>query len=563
MKISTLLKTAASITLILMIVNGWTIVTLSNHMENQANALKMDKEWTALAAQLQSASDYLTQEVRSYAQFGEKEYYNNYWKEVKETKTREKTVERLQELHVPAELLALVKQAQQDSSQLVHVEEEAMKAVDAGNFEQARGLLFGPTYKAEKEKIGRSLHQFNTRIASWTKAEVAKAESSAQMSLILMIVTTSLVMVSIVATFILLFIKIRPLSKLALLAERIASGNLQIEKVHVKAKDEVAQLTTSFHQMATNLRSILLTVNQASEALASSSEQLTASAEQTGTATQQVSSSIEQVADGAEAQRRQVQDITQAIAEVSQGIQQIAHSSFAVAQSSEQSVQKSQMGEASMHQTVQQMRTIESMVEKTAESIQLLTERSKEIGQIITVITNISDQTNLLALNAAIEAARAGENGRGFAVVADEVRKLAEESTHSARQIADIIHTIQQETLVTVEQMKDVTKHVGSGVEIIENTGMSFKEILDSSRSVSSQIQEVSAVSEQIAAKAEQVSSWFADINEITQNATSQTQIVASLAEEQYASMEEIVASTEEVSKLAFTLHEEVGKFRF
>ncbi|PHF13145.1 chemotaxis protein, partial [Bacillus toyonensis] len=70
--------------------------------------------------------------------------------------------------------------------------------------------------------------------------------------------------------------------------------------------------------------------------------------------------------------------------------------------------------------------------------IQLLNNKSKQIGDILEVIQNIADQTNLLALNAAIEAARAGEHGRGFAIVADEVRKLAEQSSVSSSEISKL-----------------------------------------------------------------------------------------------------------------------------
>lgn len=75
---------------------------------------------------------------------------------------------------------------------------------------------------------------------------------------------------------------------------------------------------------------------------------------------------------------------------------------------------------------------------KTSASMNQLSERSKQIEEIVKVISDISSQTNLLALNASIEAARAGEHGKGFSVVADEVRKLAESTKESTADIADL-----------------------------------------------------------------------------------------------------------------------------
>lgn len=71
-----------------------------------------------------------------------------------------------------------------------------------------------------------------------------------------------------------------------------------------------------------------------------------------------------------------------------------------------------------------------------------LSNTSKEIGRIVTIITSIAEQTNLLALNAAIEAARAGENGRGFAVVAGEVRKLSENTKESISEVVKLVSGI-------------------------------------------------------------------------------------------------------------------------
>lgn len=562
MKISTLLKTTAIIMSILLILSGWSLFSLIGDMKKQTDALKMDKELEVLATQLQGASDYLTNEVRAYTQFGEQKYYDNYWKEVNETKTRNMVVERLQELKVPNELLDLIELAQANSNNLIKLEEQAMEAVANNDLAHARELVYGTDYQSGKEIIAQPLNEFRTQLQEWTASKIIETENTVSNKTMILITSILLVGLAIMLTFILLSIKLKPLGALTESAKQLALGNLKFNSLPVRSKDEVATLTKSFNSMSSQLREVLLTVNKASENLAASSEELSASTEQTNFVTQQVNKAIEEVANGTSKQSQHIEESTIAIKEVLQGIQVIADSTSAVAASSEDTTLKSHLGEENINKAISQMKTIEGTVKETAESVLMLSVRSKEIEEIITTITNISGQTNLLALNAAIEAARAGENGKGFAVVADEVKKLAEESSRSAQQITDIIQSIQKDTLTAVNQMNEVTKNVLTGVTIIQHTGNSFAEILESAGDVSGKIQEISAVSAQIATSTEQVVNSFNTVNLIAKNTTTQTSNVSASAEEQLATMDEIASSTEALTQLALELNDQLTKFQ-
>ncbi|WP_202805370.1 methyl-accepting chemotaxis protein [Aliarcobacter faecis] len=89
--------------------------------------------------------------------------------------------------------------------------------------------------------------------------------------------------------------------------------------------------------------------------------------------------------------------------------------------------------------------------------VESLVSKSKDIAQVINIIQEIAFQTNILSLNAAVEAATAGEAGKGFAVVAQEVRNLASRSADAAKQIKDVVTTIQKETEKIKESSDSVT----------------------------------------------------------------------------------------------------------
>jgi methyl-accepting chemotaxis protein len=84
-------------------------------------------------------------------------------------------------------------------------------------------------------------------------------------------------------------------------------------------------------------------------------------------------------------------------------------------------------------------------VEASTGAMAKLGESSREVGDVIRLITSIAEQTNLLALNATIEAARAGAAGRGFAVVADEVKQLAQETARATEDISRRVEAIQDD----------------------------------------------------------------------------------------------------------------------
>ncbi|MGJ8668576.1 MAG: methyl-accepting chemotaxis protein, partial [Oceanococcus sp.] len=132
-----------------------------------------------------------------------------------------------------------------------------------------------------------------------------------------------------------------------------------------------------------------------------------------------------------------------------------------------------------------------------------ITESSKKIEDIISVIEGIAFQTNILALNAAVEAARAGEQGRGFAVVASEVRSLAQRSSGAAKEIKQLISD-------SVERIED-------GSKLVEQAGSTMEEIVNSVKRVTDIMAEISAASQEQSSGIEQVNQTIAQMDDATQ----------------------------------------------
>ncbi len=122
-------------------------------------------------------------------------------------------------------------------------------------------------------------------------------------------------------------------------------------------------------------------------------------------------------------------------------------------------------------------------VQNVVRTMEMISESSHKIFDIIGVMDTVAFQTNLLALNAAVEAARAGTAGRGFAVVAAEVRQLAQNSAAAAKEIKQLINR-------SVDQINE-----GSG--LAHSAGTTMNDIVSSSHRVTEIMAELVKVSAQ------------------------------------------------------------------
>ena len=341
----------------------------------------------------------------------------------------------------------------------------------------------------------------------------------------------------------------------------IADGKLSVPLLDSSSRDEMGHLAASLNATTISLRSLIEQCSQAVDLVSASSQELTASSSLSSEASLQITSAITKTAENVEKQLYEVNDASTMVEQISTGIQLVADNAVNVAGMAEQTAQAGDKGQQSINRAITQMENIGGSAGQVDAAVNKLADSSKQIGEIVNVISGIAAQINLLALNAAIEAARAGEQGRGFAVVAEEVRKLAEQSQIAAKEITDLIHANFDNIENAVVSMKTSIQDVTTGISVVNEAGEAFSQIASLVYQVSSQVSDISASVQEMASSSQQVASTIHDIGQTSKNTSSQIQYVASAAEEQSASMEEIATASQSLANLAKELQNTVRKF--
>ncbi len=323
----------------------------------------------------------------------------------------------------------------------------------------------------------------------------------------------------------------KPMKEMSEIASCLAEGNITREVTH-QSKDEIGQLADSFRNMTVYIRTIanaceLLGRGDVTVSIAPRSES-DLIAKNFTRAVSSVRKTLQEMAGSASSLASASEELSATSSEMNTNAEETANQATAVAVSAEQisaNVQTVVQGAEQMTVSIREISTNAREAAKVAgngvkvaeaanQKVSRLGESSREIGQVIKVITTIAAQTHLLALNATIEAARAGEAGKGFAVVANEVKELAKETAKATEDISRRIAAIQKDTV--------------GAIQVISEIGQIIEQISDIQSAIATAVEEQTATTNEIgrniADVAEGNQGIAANINGVTQAAKNTTE---------------------------------------
>ncbi|MDP4093273.1 MAG: methyl-accepting chemotaxis protein [Bacillota bacterium] len=354
-----------------------------------------------------------------------------------------------------------------------------------------------------------------------------------------------------------------PINKLLAILTDIESGNGDLTKrIDLKSNDEIGKTAQSFNRFMDTIEGMVARIKQNSISVTESSELLNQGELKTSEGIININNHMNQVT-------RDTKNISDSINEFTSSIAEIAKSSQATAVDSQEISSSAAningiartSGELALTAKLE-MDKIQEISADTTKVTEELGREAEEIGQIIDTIKGITNQTNLLALNAAIEAARAGEQGKGFAVVAEEIRKLADSNNQSAKTIEDLVVSIQQMIMRTVDSTNNVGLSIQEGSRLVDNVYSHLNVIIDDISGINEKIQNIAACTQEQSAATEELAATMDTINESNDTISVSVMNIAENINEQSGIAKDLKNTASKLNNSAEHLNSLVNRFK-
>ncbi|UUX93339.1 methyl-accepting chemotaxis protein [Methanoplanus endosymbiosus] len=318
------------------------------------------------------------------------------------------------------------------------------------------------------------------------------------------------------------------------------------------------------------INAIGINVAEAMKVTSNVTKQISANSYEVGKGTDEVAKAAEGVANtsqkAAELTKElliSIEDINRQIADLSASNEEIASTSQEVFNAANHVVEIGKEAQGLANDTNKKMGNVEKIAKESVDEICDLTEKVKEVSNVVKLINDITGQINLLALNAAIEAARAGEHGRGFAVVAGEVKNLAAEARTAADSIGSVVSMVQTSSEKTAGAINNANKEIVDGVESVTKTLEALNTIISNAGQVTTDIGEITKAIEDQANISNNVVQSVDKGTLKTKEVQREAEELAALAEEASASVEEIGSAIHEVNALVKELDTANARFKY
>lgn len=418
-------------------------------------------------------------------------------------------------------------------------------------------VMDGKTNSIQTKLLGKSkfIYYLSNEKSAWKLVGMMDTSEVYSKILSTALILTGLFLVFIIVALVVGFVIAKsltnPINQLKEAMKKGEAGDLTVV-TNINSSDELGELGRRFSNMLDGVKNLVISVKDSADNVLSFSQNLTKRADEVTSSSEEIARVIDEISKGVQEQASETDKASEIAIEFNNTLSKIKEYNSKINTESQEMEGSSDKTMIALKELKTKNESTINGVSQIAESIGVLVKETEDIGEILSTISNISSQTNLLALNAAIEAARAGESGKGFAVVAEEVRKLAEQSGSSAESIRNIVTRVIDTTKATVVNMDNIKSNVENQSSAVSLTEQSFvnlnkfiKSIIEkiavmnenielmvaNSKLLTSNIHNISCVSEQSAAAAEEVNASAANQLSDIQNVKTQANELYNLAQ--------------------------------